>query len=606
MGDHTFDSAIKRIRKEADILEVVGRYVTLKKSGKNYFGLCPFHSEKTASFSVTPELQIFHCFGCGQGGDVIKFIMEIEQFTFREAVEYLGKQLGISLPTRDPLQNERDEELHQLRQAMEISAKLYHHLLFHTDHGKQAREYLAKRQIREETIKEFQIGYAPRIPQFLLNFLTTRRGFSHSILLKAGLISESDHSKNRYYDRFRGRLMFPIHDAQGRVIAFGGRLLGNGQPKYLNSPEGRLFQKRNHLFNFHRARATMRKQKEAILFEGFLDAISAWQNGIKNAIATMGTALSEEHAKFIRRNVESVILCYDGDLAGQEAAEKAANLLHEAKTTVKVAQLPSGLDPDDYLKQKGAASFRANVLTDSLAYYSFRLERLKRHFSLQEETGRLQYLNRAVELIAEIPQPIEQDYYLQKISEEFGVSLVTLKEQLQQEKRRKQTRDRHKGEKQWNNGYHVNKASSKHLLPQNNRAERSEMFLIYYMLRNREIADWVKEELGAEFTTDIYAALAAYLFSFYERGYDADPVRFLHYIEEPELVSAVTELLTKEIPKTVSETELKEYVTQIKEDGIRKELQEKEEKAKRLSTVDPLRATELLQEVIEIRKKLQK
>ncbi|WP_044642391.1 DNA primase [Risungbinella massiliensis] len=606
MGDHHFEEAVEQVRKQTDILEVIGRYVTLKKSGKNYFGLCPFHSEKTPSFSVTPDRQIFHCFGCGQGGDVIKFIMEIEQFTFGEAVRNLAGQIGVTVPNTATNRDDREEEeIHTIRQAMELSAQLYHHLLLHTEHGEPAREYLAKRQITEETIREFQIGFAPRFPQFLLNFLTTRRGYSIPILLKAGLISPSTRSKDQHIDRFRGRLMIPIHDTQGRVIAFGGRLLGEGQPKYLNSPESRLFQKRHHLFNFHRARATMRKQKEAVLFEGFLDVISAWQEGIHHVVATMGTSLSEDHARFMRRNVETAIVCYDGDRAGQDAAEKASQLLHSVDCTVKVAMLPHGIDPDDYLKKHGAATFRGDILAGSLSYYSFRLERLKRNFSLQDETGRLRYLYQAVQMIGEIPLPIERDHYLQKLAEEFHVPLSTLKDQLSRIKGKKQSRNtRDKEKEQWNNGYYVNRKRKHPPLPQKNRVERSEMFLIAYMLRDKGIAEWVKKELGAEFTTDIYAALAAYLFSYYERGYDADPVRFLHYMGESELSSVVSELLTREIPEPVSEKELQEYVANIRRERLVQEILQKEAEVNRLGMIDPLRAAELLQECNELRIRL--
>lgn len=606
MGDQQFEAAVERIRKETDILEVVGKYVTLKKSGKRYFGLCPFHSEKTPSFSVTPDRQIFYCFGCGQGGDVIKFVMEIEQFTFSEAVKFLADQNGISLPNQSIsiTSKQEDKELQSLYNAMEISAQLYHQLLLHSKHGRIAREYLAKRNIHEETIREFQIGYAPNIPRFLLDFLTTRQGYSIPTLLKAGLISQSERFSNRYFDRFRGRLMFPIHDAQGRVIAFGGRLLADGQPKYLNSPESKLFHKRYHLFNFHRARSVMRKQKEAVLFEGFLDAISAWQAGIHNVIATMGTSLSEDHAKWIRRNVESVLVCYDGDRAGQEAAEKAAKLLYESSCIVKVAHLPTGMDPDDYLKQNGADAFKENILAGAISYHSFQLERLKRKFSLQEETGRLQYLHQAVEMIAKIPFPIEQDYYLQKLSEEFGVHFDTLKDQSRRVKGKKQSNgQRDKEKEQWNNGYYVrrNKAQK---LPNKTKVEKAEMFLIYYMLNDRQIAHRVEMELGADFSTDIYAALAAYLFSFYQRGNEADPVRFLHYIEESELSSAVSELLTRDFPESPSETELQDYIKCVKLAQLEKEIQMKVEQIHKLDRVDPLRALKLLQEVNLLRSKL--
>ena len=451
------DEVIDSVRKHFDILDVVGQHVQLKRSGRNYFGLCPFHSEKTPSFSVAPDKQIYYCFGCAAGGDVIRFVMEMEGLTFVEAVRQLAEQAGIPLPSvehRNPMQEERRT---QMRKALDLAAQLYHYVLLKSKASRTARQYLLGRGVSPETITQFQLGFAPARGDFLLKFMK-KRGVRESVLEEAGLIVARDSSTGRsgYFDRFRGRVLFPIHDSQGRVIGFGGRALGEGKPKYLNSPETPLFQKKNYLFNLHRARPVMRREQQAVVFEGYMDVIAAWQAGLKSGVATLGTALTEEQARIIRRNTETVVICYDADEAGFSAAHRGMELLADQGCIAKVAQLPRGMDPDDYIRKYGADAFRNEVIAGALPFTAFKLEALKKGVNLKDDSQRMKYLLQALEVISDLPLAIERDHYMRRLADEFNLSLDALKQELRQIGRRKR-RSRDKPRSKWHNEYHRTK-----------------------------------------------------------------------------------------------------------------------------------------------------
>ncbi|WP_131924134.1 DNA primase [Hazenella coriacea] len=607
MGVRIPEEVIDRVRKHFDIVDIVQSYVQLKKSGRNYFGLCPFHSERTPSFSVSPDKQIFHCFGCGVGGDTIKFMMEIEQLTFVEAVQYLAERAGIPLPEIDSsLDHHEEEERRQLRNALKLASQLYHHILLNTKHGDVARKYLANRQISRQTIEEFQLGYAPPSYEFLLSFLL-RRGFQEDILVKAGLVALKDTpSQHRCFDRFRNRLMFPLHDSQGRVIGFAGRLLGEGRPKYLNTPETVLFHKGTHLFNLHRARTFIRKEDQAILFEGYMDVISAWQSGIYQVVATQGTSLTDDQAKVIRRNAESAIICYDADLAGQNAAARGLEILRQHGLTIKVAQVPLGKDPDEYIREFGGNAFKEEILAGTLSLTAFKLESLKKNYQLQDEDQRLQYLHEAIHVITDLPMAIEQDHYLRKLAEEFSLSLDAIKEE-QRKVRKKKNREKNRDKEQakWNNGY---REHSKHMLGlrKMSMAEKSEMYLVAYMMRSKYITQWAKKHVGAEFHMEVYAALAAYLYAYYEQDVPDDVGRFISTLKDPSLIPKASELAMLDLPEEVSEDALNDYAWHIQSYPVLKEIEKKEKMVEQLTRADEhVKAAQLSIEINQLRKQLQ-
>lgn len=427
------DDKINQIREAVDIVDLIGEYVQLKKQGRNYFGLCPFHGENSPSFSVSAEKQIFHCFGCGAGGNIFTFLMDIEGYSFLEAAKVLAERGNVPLDVE--INNEQKRSSmpagsEQMIEAHELLRKFYHHLLTHTNEGQEALEYLLNRGFTEEAIEKFQIGYALDSWDFDSKFLK-KRGFPSELMEQAGLIifREKDES---HFDRFRNRVMFPIMDYQGNTIAFSGRALGDEQPKYLNSPETQIFNKSNILYNFHQARGAIRKKEQAVIFEGFADCISAVRAGVENSVATMGTALTDQHIKLLKRNTNQIIICYDSDSAGLNAANRAANMLQERGFSVKVALMPDKLDPDDYIRKYGEQSFVSQVIGDSLTYMAFKLHYLRLGKKLNNEGDRIQYIEEVLKEISRLSNAVERDHYLRQLSSEFSLSLDALEQQQRQ------------------------------------------------------------------------------------------------------------------------------------------------------------------------------
>ncbi|UFJ43141.1 DNA primase [Brevibacillus humidisoli] len=572
MSRSTSEELTQQIRSAIDIVDLISEHVQLKKSGRSMIGLCPFHSEKTPSFHVSAERQFFHCFGCKAGGDVFSFIMQMEQLTFPEAQRKLAERAGIQLPATHSADGEKENTAKlAMYEAHKLVAKLYHHVLTSMPYGQKAMEYLRKRGMSDQTIAEFQIGFAPDSWDFLTNWLQ-KRGFSLPVMVEAGLLARSE-SGQRIYDRFRGRIMFPIHDTQGEVIGFGGRSLDGSPPKYLNSPESPLFSKSSVIFNLHRSRTSIRKRKQAILFEGYVDVISAWQAGIQQGIATLGTAFTEQQARMIRRNAEQVIICYDGDAAGQEATEKAVDLLQQAGCAVRVAPLPQGVDPDEYIRRNGAEAFSQNVLLQALPVTAFRLQKLRTRQVIRDESDQARYVQEALSIITQLPSAVERDMYERQLAEEFSLSLDAIKVEARKAyKRQKLHQQRDKVTPAWNNSINNGKFTlTKTLPPAHQTAER---MLLYYMMRSREVADRVQQECGARFYTDEHSALAAYLYAYYAEGHPEDPGRFIHYVQDEKCKQLASGLAMMECKEHVSELEISDYIRQVNNYPMRAELDE--------------------------------
>ena len=358
---------IDRIRDSADIVDVVSRHVDLKKRGRNFFGLCPFHTEKTPSFSVAPDKGIYHCFGCGNGGNSVNFIMELEKISFVEAIQQLGQQLGIEVAFSGT--DESKQFFDHLYDIHAAAANLYQRVL-DSDRGQQAKQYLLDRGLTEETIKQFKIGFAPDNSKFLTERIKEKR-YSREVLEKSGLFGFSN---TDVFDRFRGRIMFPIFNASGKVIAFGGRVFGTEDPaKYMNSPETPLYHKSEVFYGLHLTRDAIRKSESAILVEGYTDLIQLYQSGIQNVVAVSGTAFTDQHVQQIRRFASNVYLAYDGDTAGINAAKRAGYALLKGGVNPKVIRIPDGLDPDDWVSQAGADIFRSKGIDQAVRLLPFHL-----------------------------------------------------------------------------------------------------------------------------------------------------------------------------------------------------------------------------------------
>jgi len=558
MAERIAEEKINQIRQAVDIVEVISDYVQLKKQGRNYFGLCPFHGENTPSFSVSPDKQIFHCFGCGAGGNVFSFLIELEGISFQEAAVKLAAKANIELDldmSTGPKEKKVPEDIQAMLQAHELLRKFYHHLLVNTNEGQPALEYLMDRGFTRESIDKFQIGYSLNSWDYVFKFLS-KREFSPEWMEKAGLIIKRE-KDGTYFDRFRNRIMFPIFDQNGKTIAFSGRTLGAEQPKYLNSPETPIFNKSKILYNYHLAKPNIKKLQNAVLFEGFADVIAADRAGIENGIATMGTALTEEHIAILKRTAESITICYDSDHAGIEAAFRAGSLLTESGITVKVAVMPDGMDPDEYIKSLGSERFRKEVIGASLTWMAFKFLYFRRGKNLQNEGDRLAYIEEIIREISKLSKAVERDHYLRQLAGEFSLSLDALREQQKQiyfaEKRKE------KGKKT---------SSSPALILQTNelkpRYYTAERRLIAHMLKNRDTVYRVQELLqGETFNEDEHQAILTYLLSFYEDHSEADSSAFLTYIQDDHLRRIVANIEMMPINDELSSQELNDYIKQV-------------------------------------------
>lgn len=590
------EEVIRSIREANDIVEVIEEYVQLKKQGRSYKGLCPFHEEKTPSFSVTKEKQIFHCFGCGKGGNVITFLMEIESFSFIEAVEHLANRAGISLPERKVRKTSLSKEANQLLAAFDWLTKYYHHLLKYSEDGKQGLEYLIDRRLTEETIDHFQLGFSPYNSKFTINFLE-KKGFHKQFLIKNGFLSAREN--NTAVDVFRGRVIFPIKNHLGKTVAFGGRAVQGEEPKYLNSIEHDLFQKGNLLFHFHEAKNYIRRQNEVIIFEGYMDVISAYQAGIRNVVATLGTALTMNQAKLLKRYVDTVILCYDADNAGQQASFTAANLLNEIGCEVKIAQVKDGMDPDEYILKFGGEQFKEEVIATSDTYIKFFMKYKRKDFNLSIDSEKIAYIELIVEKLAEIESPIEREYYIKELANEFDLSTDIIHHDIENIRKRKNKRM----DKSSNNSNTITKQykyQRSQMLPAYYNAER---LLLAHMFKNNHLIEKVQHKLQGRFNAEEHQVIVTHLYALYEESHQVDISELIDKIQDDNLKKIVTEIAMMTINDEISDEEINDYIEIINREAnditYLRQLKEKQKNEK-----NPIIAAKIGLEIIEIEKQL--
>lgn len=407
----------EEIRSANDIVEVISQYVVLKRSGRNYFGLCPFHNEKSPSFSVSPDRQYFHCFGCHKGGDVFTFISEIEKVSFKESVEILAERARIQLPT---IENEGFNAKQYLKDRMfkiNLEAALFYHERLYKPLAKIAQDYVKQRKMDNATLKAFKIGYSGEYNE--LYKMLKVKGFKDEEILATGLVNKND--RGEFIDRFRKRLMFPIMTVNGKVVAFGGRRLDNNEKmaKYINSNENLIYSKKKHLFALNIAKQT--NEKKLILVEGYMDAISLHQRGIHNVVASLGTALTEEQGRLLARYGEQIILSYDSDGAGQEAILRALEILNKLGCDARVIQMEGAKDPDEYIIKYGSGRF--NLLVDNaISLVEFKIKMLKNKYNLENATDKVKFLKEITKILAKVENKIEREIYVEKVAEQYQIS----------------------------------------------------------------------------------------------------------------------------------------------------------------------------------------
>lgn len=557
------EEVIDDVRSQVNILDVVEQFVQMHRSGKNWFGLCPFHTEKTASFSVNEQKQIFNCFSCHRGGNVFKFIMDLENLSFPAAVlrvadlgnvkidqEYL---VDYSAGNYSGNGSQENPDLAILKDYHREAAELYHHILVNTQLGEEALEYLHERGLTNELIEEFQLGYAPA-NKLLLPFFDEHQP-DYQKLRKSGLFVELKDGK--LSDRFRERVMFPIRNAAGQVIAFSGRLLQKNeqQPKYLNSPETELFNKRDVLFNFDKAKNSVRTEKNIILFEGFMDVLAAYRAGVKNGVASMGTSLTEQQVYTLARVSKNVSLCYDGDQPGQAATKRALELLSATgRFDLSVIALPEKLDPDEYIRKYGEKKFAEHVHDSLESELSFYLRYYQQGRNLDNEHDQLAYLDDVLRKIAQSNAPLERDLYLNRLVQRFQLDKVTLENELKEMRVSQQPKN--------------NKATAKKSSPAQvtvgvaaqavhyDRIEQAERLLLYRILHDRSA--WVKVAGVAEFSFvhENYQTIYLLAQGFFNQHQTFDSASFLDFVQESALQEIIVSLEMNSFAEQASEQEI--------------------------------------------------
>lgn len=412
------DEILEEVRSRNDIVDVISQYVTLKRSGRNYFGLCPFHNEKSPSFSVSPDKQIFHCFGCGVGGNVFHFITKVENVSFVESVQILAERANVNLPS---VNNFEDEKVAKLKAKVydvnEFAAEFYHKNLYKPT-AKTGQEYIKKRKLDNNTLKAFKIGFSGEFDE--LYRALKKEGFGEEEILESGLVNKNP--KGMYIDRYRGRVMFPIQDVRNRVIAFGGRVLDDSKPKYINSPENVVYSKGRNLFGLNVAKKyNSGVMKQILIVEGYMDAISLFQRGITNVVASLGTALTDAQGRLLRKSAEQIILGYDADGAGQTAIVRGMDILQSMGCDIRILQISGAKDPDEFIVKYGPEKLK-KCMDNAISSLEYKVKILKKDLNLENVSDKIKFLNAIAKMLSEEKNNIEREIYIDKISETYKIS----------------------------------------------------------------------------------------------------------------------------------------------------------------------------------------
>ena len=532
------DDIIEEVRQKNDIVDVVSQYVRLTRRGSTYFGLCPFHNEKTPSFSVTPGKQMYYCFGCGAGGNVYNFIMEYENYTFGEALKHLADRAGVELPKIEYSREVR-EKAEQRAELLEINkqAAQYYYYQLRTEGGKIGYQYLSGRGLSEETMRKFGLGYSDKFGGGLYKFLKSK-GYSDERLRESGLFNVDE--RHGMYDKFWNRVIFPIMDVNNRVIGFGGRVMGDGKPKYLNSPETKIFDKSRNLYGLNIARTT--RKKYLILCEGYMDVISMHQAGFTNAVASLGTALTSGHASLLKRYTQEVLLLYDSDEAGIRAALRGIPILRDAGVSSRVVNLKPYKDPDEFIKNMGAEAFeeRLGQASDS---FMFRVSIAESEFPMDEPQGQNRFFERCAELLLELKDELERNLYIEAIVKkyrgQYGVSAEDLRKRVNT-LALKGTPAENRTQPKTSGGQNKKKKES--------ASDQAQKLMLTWLVTYPGIFDKVAQYLNAEdFIVPLYKEVAQMLFRQREEEGQVNPAKLLNSFTDSEEQREVASLFNATI-----------------------------------------------------------
>lgn len=550
------EEVIEEVRTRNDIVDIVSQYVNLQKKGSNYFGLCPFHNEKSPSFSVSPQKQMYYCFGCGAGGNVITFVMEYENDTFPEAMKRLADRAGVKLPEIEYTQEERarEDKRSTILEINKLAANyFYYHL--HQPHGKIGYEYFKKRALSDDTIRRFGLGFANKTGNDLYQYLRSK-GYGDEILKESGLVTIEERGT---YDKFWNRVMFPIMDINNRVIGFGGRVLGDGEPKYLNSPETIVFDKSRNLYGLNYARTS--RENYILLCEGYMDVIAMQQAGFQNAVASLGTAFTSQQAMLLKRYTELVILTYDSDGAGVKAALRAIPILRNVGVSAKVLDLKPYKDPDEFIKNMGADAFRERI-ADAKNSFLFEIEVLKRDYQMQDPEQRTKFIHATAEKLLEFTEPLERDNYIQAVAREQMISYKDLRSLVN-----RLGLSRGLGERSSQNSEYGNSGSGlngggnrerKKKVDKDEGIRRSQRLLLTWLIEKPKLFEKIHGIIGPDdFNEPLYHQVAEMVFAEQEKG-NLNPAEILnHFINDEEQYKEVAGLFHANLKESLNNEEQK-------------------------------------------------
>ena len=502
------DAIIDEVRQSNDIVDVISQYVHLKRSGRNYFGLCPFHNEKSPSFSVSPDKQIFHCFGCGVGGNVFSFLSKIENISFIEAVQNLASRANIALPTLENNADSAKEELKaKVYKVNEFAAEFYHQNLYKPE-AKPGQEYVKKRKLSNETLKSYRIGFSGKFDE--LYKALKQEGFQEKEILESGLVNKNENGN--YIDRYRNRLMFPICDVRGRVIAFGGRVLDDSKPKYINSPENVVYSKGRHLFGLNVAKKG--DLKKILIVEGYMDVISLHQRGITNVVAALGTALTQNQGWLLRRNSEQVILGFDSDGAGQTAILRSIEILQNMGCDMRILQMEGAKDPDEYIIKYGNARFQA-LMDKAISLVEYKVKILKKDLNLENTSDKIKFLNEISNLISTVENNMEREVYIENIAKTYNIS----KEAIYAQVNKLKYSSTNNSEKVLEKSRVVQKIKREESTVSEKIKKREDTILSLLLDENFNVYEIIKQNVKAEdFKYEIDRKIAIKLYEEFEKG----------------------------------------------------------------------------------------
>ena len=555
------DDIVEEVRSRSDIVDVISQYVKLHKRGSNYVGLCPFHNEKTGSFTVSAAKQMYYCFGCGAGGNVITFLMNYENATFREALQELADRAGVELPKQEASAEEKKQadKRSRLLEVQKEAAKYYYALL-RNPRGRQAYEYFRKRELSDETMRRFGLGYSDKYSDDLYRYLKSK-GYEDEVLKESGLVTFDE--KRGGHDKFWNRAMFPIMDVRGKVIGFGGRVMGEGEPKYLNSPETLIFDKSRNLYALHIARST--KKPQMLLCEGYMDVIALHQAGFDNAVASLGTAFTAGHASLLKRYTKEVYLTFDSDGAGIKAALRAIPILKEVGLTAKVIHMEPYKDPDEFIKALGAEEFQKRIDHAENSFF-FELRVLEQNYDMRDPESKTAFHNEVARRLLGFTEELERENYITATAEHYHIGYEQLRKLVNT------LGARGVGAKPVQEKESPLKSGMNHKKKREDGNHQAQKLLLTWLVDRPQLYEQVRHEVAPEdFTEELYRKVAVLLYEQYEKG-SANPAQIISTFADEEEQRTVAGLFHARLPELTSPQEqekaLRDVIARIKRDSL--------------------------------------